>query len=490
MARIKKSKVVNGFSYHFSDDKLIGIVNNGDSAYPSVLDPSSNLFSDLANADEALQQFNIAKYGGNIDSFADSITQSSKEEQNRFYDAKKSQENINKDLNQTPYPNVQDGISSPNLAFAQYKNTNQAMTDTYTDADDKIKTTELLTYPLDIDPKQDHMKITKYEYRRNSEQASAGLVNASQPVRSEPEYESFTPGEQANRLVNFLSFGKIGDTVERRIEGYRDVAGGTMLGNRLMGSVLLPMPKVVDTNGAEWGESELNIFGLQAVGLSAALGVGKKDMAAQAERLGISVEELKQAADISDAAKGGDESLAKKLKGMGGAIGAATASELTARATGQTVTQDQILARTGGQVLNPNAELLFAGPVLRDFNFDFLMIARSRKEGEEIRKIIRWFKSGMAPKYQSSTFLKTPDVFTLEYKNGPGGNDVLKTVNRFSPGGLALRTIAVDYATNGYWSAYQDSQPVAVKMSMNFAELRPIYAQDQNDPQMQGSVGY
>ena len=43
---------------------------------------------------------------------------------------------------------------------------------------------------------------------------------------------------------------------------------------------------------------------------------------------------------------------------------------------------------------------------------------------------------------------------------------------------------------NGYWSAYQDSQPVAVKMSMNFAELSPIYAQDQNDPQMQGSVGY
>ena len=59
MARIKKSKVVNGFSYHFSGDKLIGIQNNGDPAYPSVIDPSSNLFIDLANADEALQQFNI-----------------------------------------------------------------------------------------------------------------------------------------------------------------------------------------------------------------------------------------------------------------------------------------------------------------------------------------------------------------------------------------------------------------------------------------------
>ena len=486
MARIKKSKVVNGFSYHFSDDKLIGIVNNGDSAYPSVLDPSSNLFSDLANADEALQQFNIAKYGGNIDSFADSITQSSKEEQNRFYDAKKSQENINKGLKQTPYPNVQDGISSPNLAFAQYKNTNQAMTDTYTDADDKIKTTELLTYPLDIDPKQDHMKITKYEYRRNSEQSGAGLVNASQPVRSEPEYENFTPGEQFNRFLNVFN---IGDTVERRIEGYRDVAGGTMLGNRLMGSVLLPMPKVVDTNGAEWGESELNIFGLQAVGLSAALGVGKKDMAAQAERLGVSLDELRNINKIAEEAKKGDENLLKKIKGMGGAIGAATAAELTARTTGQTVTQDQILARTGGQVLNPNAELLFAGPVLRDFNFDFLMIARSRAEGEEIRKIIRWFKLGMAPRFNSSTFLTTPDIFQLEYKRGQGPQDQLDTVNRFSPGGLALRTIGVDYAPSGYWSAYQDSQPVALKVTLNFAELRPIYQSDQ-ELTPATSVGY
>ena len=476
MARIKKSKVVNGFSYHFTGDKLIGIQNNGDPAYPSVLDPSSDLFNDLANADEALQQFNIAKYGGNIDSFEDSITQAAKEQQNRFYDAKKSQENINKDLKQTPYPNVQDGISSPNLAFAQYKNTNQAMTDTYTDADDKIKTTELLTYPLDIDPKQDHTKITKYEYRRNSEQSGAGLVNASQPVRSEPEYESFTPGEQVNRFVNFASFGTIGDTVERRIEGYRDVAGGTMLGNRLMGSVLLPMPKVVDTNGAEWGESELNIFGL------AATSVASKFFG----DTGADKEDIKVAKTIN-------KQLSKdKTSGFGdvkNSIVAASLAEASARASGQTISQDEFLARASGKVLNPNAELLFQGPVLRDFNFDFLMIARSREEGEEIRKIIRWLKLGMAPQFNNSTFLYTPDIYTLEYKRGQGDLDILDTVNRFNPGGLALRTIAVDYAPNGYWSAYQDSQPVAVKMSLNFAELRPIYKSDQ-EKLPESSVGY
>jgi len=106
------------------------------------------------------------------------------------------------------------------------------------------------------------------------------------------------------------------------------------------------------------------------------------------------------------------------------------------------------------------------------------MIARSREEGEEIRRIIRWFKIGAAPKFSNSTFLKTPDVFSLEYKRGQGPMDQLDTVNRFHDT-MALRTIAVDYAPNGYWSAYQDSQPIAVRMSLNFAELRPVYETDQ-----------
>ena len=122
--------------------------------------------------------------------------------------------------------------------------------------------------------------------------------------------------------------------------------------------------------------------------------------------------------------------------------------------------------------------MLFQGPVIRDFNFTFLMIARSEDEGKQIRRIIKWFKKGMAPKFRNTTLIKSPDIFTLEYKNAGG---LLKTVNRFSPGGLALTTINVDYAPSGYWSAYRDSQPVAVKMDLNFTELRPIYQKDQED---------
>ena len=87
------------------------------------------------------------------------------------------------------------------------------------------------------------------------------------------------------------------------------------------------------------------------------------------------------------------------------------------------------------------------------------------------------------------TYLKNPDIFTLQYKSGKGENDVLNTVNRFNPGGLALTTMAVDYAPNGYWSAYKDSQPVAVKMDLSFTELRPIYEQDLLETPS-SSVGY
>ena len=273
-----------------------------------------------------------------------------------------------------------------------------------------------------------------------------------------------------------------------------------MLGNQLQGSVILPMPKVVDTNGCEWGESEVNIFGLAALSTIEAGGkfikgginfnpsIGKF---AETEALsGAEREDIKAAQEITRTAQKGGTGIFKNLKPGASALTNAFAAEATARVTGQTISQDQILARTSGRVLNPNAELLFQGPVLRDFNFDFLMIARSEKEGKEIRKIIRWFKSGMAPKFNGATFLETPDVFTLEYKNGTRPGDVLKTVNRFSPGGLALRTIAVDYAPSGYWSAYQDSQPVAIKMSLNFAELRPIYHGDQNQEGLVDTVGY
>ena len=161
------------------------------------------------------------------------------------------------------------------------------------------------------------------------------------------------------------------------------------------------------------------------------------------------------------------------------AIGAQELSKFA----GVNLSADEVLARSTGKILNPNAELLFQGPVLRDFGFKFLMIARSEDEAEEIRKIIKFFKVGAAPVFSDGpALLGTPNVFQLEYK---AGKRTLNTVNKFNE--MALRTITVDYAPDGFWSAYQDSHPVAIVMSLQFSELRPLYRRDH---EYGGEVGY
>ena len=52
-----------------------------------------------------------------------------------------------------------------------------------------------------------------------------------------------------------------------------------------------------------------------------------------------------------------------------------------------------------------------------------------------------------------------------------------------------MTALKTDYAPNGYWAAYTDSQPVALKLSMSFTELRPIYEGDQAETPIE-SVGY
>ena len=77
---------------------------------------------------------------------------------------------------------------------------------------------------------------------------------------------------------------------------------------------------------------------------------------------------------------------------MGSALYTQAMSKLAGGVFGVELDADTVLARQGGTVLNPNAEMLFQGPALRDFTFKYRMIARSKKEGEMIRNIIRFLK--------------------------------------------------------------------------------------------------
>ena len=432
MAKSKVYKQNDGSKVSFEfgpNGKLIGIKKNGKS-----LDPQSKEFEDLQDGDDALEAYNINKFKGNVDEYeeiidvdTDILIAQHEKEEKKENNAQFLPEEIEND--------------NP-IAFTTPENPKYKKTKTGGSSD-------LMAYPLDIDLDQDHFKITRYNYVRPD-------INQSKPKRKQTS------------LYGLRS---------------HNVAGDSVIGSKIKGSVILPMPKPTDVNGAEWGKSELTITGLAALGVARAASLGGRLTGKSAEQR-FEDRRAKMAAG-----RPGDVDIFGRTKRFGQAVTAQTLANMASNMAGTEIDTDTFLARTGGKVLNPNAEILFQGPVIRDFAFSFQMVARSEEEGRSIRRIIRFLKMGLAPKFNNTVFLENPDVFTLQYKNGSQDNDFIKNVNQFSPGGLALTTMNVDYAPSGYWSAYRDSQPVSVKMDLNLTELRPLYQQDHEETP-DDSVGY
>ena len=405
------------------------------------IDPSSDEFDKVTSSSQALNAYNVHNNKGNKKNYKNSVEKASTEELN------KNKEKESKKENNEEY--ITNDIEKPKSIAERRTEARTGSTGSTEEGygGGGVKGSQLYAYPFDIDLQQDHLKISRYEYQRSS-------INASKP-----------PTLEGADVENQGAPAQFDNVYQARV-----VEGGSVLGV-LKGSVILPMPKVTDVNAADWGKSELNAQGMAAAGLASKLIGQPGETADERERRLKAFEELREQ-------RAGEEAGSVRRKTTG-AIYNQIVAKTAGLLLGTDLNADTVLARQGGTVLNPNAEMLFQGPALRDFTFKYRMIARNPDEGQMIRNIIRFLKLGMAPKFRSSTYLKSPDVFSLEYRRGKDESGILDTVNRFSPGGLALTSINTDYAPNSYWSAYQDSQPVEITMDLNFVELRPIYYNDQ-----------
>ena len=229
------------------------------------------------------------------------------------------------------------------------------------------------------------------------------------------------------------------------------------------------MPQgISDTNLVKWGEDTINP--LEAAGM----GVAQKSIE------GRPIEALKEfGTAVNNVATSGN---AQNL----------VISYMSAKSVGSfggNVTLEGALARTSGQVLNPNMELLFQGVQLRSFNFSFNLAPRFEEEAKEVKKIIRTFKQSMAAKTSGGTgaglFISSPEVFQLTYKSG---NKKHPFLHSFKP--CALVSMGVDYTGSGVYATYEDSTPVHMKLSLSFQELNPIYFEDYNKIPLTDGVGY
>jgi hypothetical protein len=256
---------------------------------------------------------------------------------------------------------------------------------------------------------------------------------------------------------------------------------------KIIGRVHLPMPNTVqDTNSVGWDADTMNNLSAGA----AADVMGNMDKYAAAAGLGGAAGQL-----VGGNASGGSKlaiqammllALAPSLANnpsLRALVGTDLASMILSMG-GKGVDAETILARGGGIVPNNNMEFLFKSPTLRSFNnFSWRMTARSPEEAAVIRRIVRFFKQGMAPKKfrgksgAPSYMLGTPNVFKLSYHNGKNG--LIEGVNLFKT--CALTNFSTNYTPDGFWAAYDKGQPLSVSISMAFNELEPIYDTDYQD---------
>ena len=260
------------------------------------------------------------------------------------------------------------------------------------------------------------------------------------------------------------------------------------------GTILLPIPSdLKDVNAVKYDTDTLN--GLQAVGAQLAEGgiegvqklIGtffSKDGASERQKI---LDQLKAE---------GSTALANTIAGIGGMEAVDNfankrfASQILGLFGGN-VTASGLLARGNGEIINPNMELLFGGPTLRNFRFQFKMTPRNEKESQQVKLIIRAFKRNMAPMAQGGTvssgsfFLKTPNVFNLRYRTGNKNHPFL---NRFKQ--CFLSDMSVSYTGEGIYSTYEDGTPVSMILDLSFKETQPIYDVDYDERPGTEAVGY
>ena len=239
----------------------------------------------------------------------------------------------------------------------------------------------------------------------------------------------------------------------------------------------LPIPQEVnDSNSVTWGEDRMNALEIATLSVAQrAMQDGVGDIAQAAVTM------LNEGVNVPGLTPDTQSALRAAISGK------------AINALGSQVSSQSVVARSSGQILNNNLELLFSGVNLRSFPFSFTFSPRNPKESDVVKNIIRSLKMSMAAKAgefsggagAQGIFLKSPDLFQLDYLKDGKNHPFL---NRFKL--CALTGISVNYTNAGTYASYNDGTPVNIRMNVTFKEINPIYHEDYLQATSGAGVGF
>ena len=297
-----------------------------------------------------------------------------------------------------------------------------------------------LVYPEDHAPQQyDFIKITPIEYV---------------PALGSDDFKNKGTGSSKNGTV---TLNKNVDVSSGEWFGFESIKSRYQRIKRVGSTMFLPMvPDIQESNAVGWGEDRIN------------------PLQAAAGRVAFDT--------IGIAGGGRPLDAIRNLIGQGGEVAQAFINTggmgdfIKAYFAGRAVNAN-LLGRAG-IAINPNLEVLFSGPLLRTFNYNFRFTPRTDSEAETVRTIIKVFKKTMAPKRRGKVFLSVPAVYKIKYVYNSERDDH-PFLNKIKP--CALSGFNVQYAPDGSYMTYEDGSMTAYNVSMTFKELEPIYNDDIRD---------
>jgi hypothetical protein len=280
------------------------------------------------------------------------------------------------------------------------------------------KNSPLLVYPSDMKDGQDRIKFSVWKHK--------------------------------TRDITTPSITTVGDVAgipltEAARESEKDISNYVRVGDS--STVYLPITKISDTGTVDWFDDSMNPLQRRLAQISLNMMTNKSNEAFDQTAQLINYTQSDEFANMVRL------SLAGQAVGVGG-----------------------LLARATGAAFNPNLELLFRGPQLRSFGFNFSMIAKREQDATKIKQIIKFFKKNMAVrKTASNVFLQSPYVFKVEYLSGTSEH---KSLNKIKL--CALQSCTVDYTPMGSYMTFNDNDKTMFmyNLSLQFRELTPIYDND------------
>ena len=222
-------------------------------------------------------------------------------------------------------------------------------------------------------------------------------------------------------------------------------------------------------------------------------------------------------AAVSAAAAGKFSNAGQVLKNVSGnLVGLQTSLTKLALNTlpgvGGNISFNDLAGSTRGVVINPNAELLYDSPQMREVGMVFKMVASNAKESAQIKNIYNTFRRNASPEYggmdenDPKEWQKTKDQFLAMAKGNKDWKGEEKKENQwgdmhnfirvpnlckftfmkghnthpwlvqFKP--CAISNVQVNYTPDGTYATHPDGAPVAVELRLSFMETKVVFAQE------------